>query len=690
MLRIEIRHKTQGVSYFESPKSSIFLGRDRSMDLVLDDPLVSRQHAVIISRGSDFVLQDIGGRNPIRVNRKEVLSHVLSPGDLIEVGETSLVFNEATGSAERPLTDLSPTVVDARKSIEHFQDSGEWVPASVEDTVSSSAALLARSREGRSKKNLRILQNFSELVRNISDHQKLLTAALDTAFDNLEVRRGFIGFFTPQNQMEIRVEQSQGSGRVASYSRSIVERVRREAVAILFSDNGPFSDSADDAGGSTPMLDSKSVVRLNIKSAMCLPIFVADQVVGVLYVDNRERSESFTPEDLYFANILSHLISLALEKEDLYQRIQDENIELKTILHQKNRLIGVSSAIKEILRKIKKVAGFDTTVLIVGESGTGKELVARAIHDRSARRGNPFVAVNCAAIPETLLESELFGYAPKSGISGSDPRGKPGKFEQAHGGTLFLDEIGDMSLSTQAKILRVLEDKVVDRLGGMEGIRVDLRIVAATNKILEKAVADGTFREDLYYRLKVFKVETPSLRERREDILPLCHHFLALYATEARGPLELSPRARELLSAYHWPGNIRELKNSIEESILLSNGRIIYPENLPSDLRRGDNPQPFATLEQVEAQHIGRVLQSVTWNKRRAAEILGINRSTLYEKIRLYGIERPKDASPGAPGGTSESGAAPEEDEESEPEAKVRPRRGGVGGRRLDETRPMV
>jgi transcriptional regulator with GAF, ATPase, and Fis domain len=648
------------------------------MDLVLDDPLVSRQHAVIISRGSEFVLQDIGGRNPIRVNRKEVLSHVLSPGDLIEVGETSLVFNEATASTERPLADLNPTVVDARKSIEHFKDSGEWVPASVEDTVSSSAALLARSREGRSKKNLRILQNFSELVRNISDHQKLLTAALDTAFDNLEVRRGFIGFFTPQNQMEIRVEQSQGTGRVASYSRSIVERVRREEVAILFSDNGPFSDSADDAGGSTPMLDSKSVVRLNIKSAMCLPIFGAEQVVGVLYVDNRERSESFTPEDLYFANILSHLISLALEKEDLYQRIQDENIELKTILHQKNRLIGVSPAVKEILRKIKKVAGFDTTVLIVGESGTGKELVARAIHDRSARRGNPFVAVNCAAIPETLLESELFGYAPKSGISGSDPRGKPGKFEQAHGGTLFLDEIGDMSLSTQAKILRVLEDKVVDRLGGMEGIRVDLRIVAATNKILEKAVGDGTFREDLYYRLKVFKIETPSLRQRREDILPLCQHFLALYATEARGPLELSPRARELLSAYHWPGNIRELKNSIEESILLSNGRIIYPENLPSDLRRGDNPQPFATLEQVEAQHIGRVLQSVTWNKRRAAEILGINRSTLYEKIRLYGIERPKDVSTDASGSASDSGSAPEDGEEAEPEAKLRPRRGGV------------
>jgi transcriptional regulator with PAS, ATPase and Fis domain len=289
-------------------------------------------------------------------------------------------------------------------------------------------------------------------------------------------------------------------------------------------------------------------------------------------------------------------------------------------------------------------SAFDTTVLIGGESGTGKELVARAIHDRSPRRANPFVAVNCAAIPETLLESELFGYAPKSGISGSDPKGKAGKFELAHGGTLFLDEIGDMSLSTQAKILRVLEDRVVDRLGGMEGIQVDLRIVAATNKILEKAVSDGAFREDLYYRLKVFKIELLPLRDRREDILPLCQHFLSLYASESRGPVELSPRARELLLAFHWPGNVRELKNCIEEAILLSNGRTIYPENLPGDLRRNDNPQPFGTLAEVEAQHIGRVLQSVNWNKRRAAEILGINRSTLYEKIRLYLIEKPREA----------------------------------------------
>ena len=644
MLRLEICSKTKGQSIFESPDTPVFLGRDGSMDIILDDPLVSRRHAVIIQKGEDFVLQDMGARNPVRVNGKEVVSHVLSARDRIEIGDTELVFTEASATLERAEGDLTPTVVDARQSIERFyRDPEEWPSGEEAARGERSVEALGMEKTAsgeRSRRNLKLLQHFSGLLQNLPDRQNLLTTALDTVFANLDLQRGFIGFFTPENQLEIRVEKNQGSKTISSYSRSIVERVRREVVAILFSDE------------SMDWLDSKSIIKLNIKSAMCLPIFSsakATKVTGVLYLDNRERSKSFSLEDLYFANVLSHLISLALEKEELYEKIREENIELKTILHQKNRLIGASPAANEILRKIKKVANFDTTVLIIGESGTGKELVARAIHDRSPRRANPFVAVNCAAIPETLLESELFGYAPKSGISGSDPKGKPGKFELAHGGTLFLDEIGDMSLSTQAKILRVLEDKMVDRLGGMEGIRVDLRIVAATNKVLEKAVGDGTFREDLYYRLKVFKIEIAPLRERREDIIPLCNHFLD--QVESRGPFLLSPRAKELFLAYHWPGNIRELKNCIEEAVLLSSGRVIYPENLRNDLRRNDVPQPFGTLAEVEAQHVARVLQSVNWNKRRAAEILGINRSTLYEKIRLYDIEKPRE--PQQPGGVA-------------------------------------
>lgn len=670
MLRLEIRQRDQVPFSFESAQIPLFVGRDQSMDLVLSDPLVSRQHAVIVSRGASFVIQDMGGRNPVRVNDKVVVSHVLHPGDVIGMGSTELVFlgqelrvaeadpdalSESSEAAE-----LRPTVVDARESLQGFRDPGQLL--SGEDTVSG-FELAWDSDDARARRILRTLQNFSEVIRNFADRQKLVEATLNTVFDILEVKRGFLGFFNSNGQLDICVERDGAPGTRArrpiglpysserspagdrcasgvSYGRSIVDRVRKEAVAILFS----VESDAEDATSAILERSGNGVQPLRIKNAMCLPLFRSDQVCGVLYVDNRERLESFTQEDLYFASILSDLISLALEKEDLYEEISAENIELKTILQQKNRLIGVSPAATEIQRKIKRVAGFDTTVLITGESGTGKELVARAIHDRSPRRGRPFVAVNCAAIPEPLLESELFGYAPRSGISGADPKGKPGKFELAHGGTLFLDEIGDMSLSTQAKILRVLEDRVVERLGGMQGRRVDLRILAATNKVLSELVTVGQFREDLYYRLKVFQIHQTPLRERRDDILPLAQHFLAMHQQERRAPIELSPRAKEVLLAYHWPGNVRELKHCIEEAILLSNGRTIYPENLPPDLRRDDNPEPFGTLAEVEAQHIRRVLQSVNWNKRRASEMLGINRSTLYEKIRLYGIERPEEA----------------------------------------------
>ncbi len=666
MLRLEVRPKERPARQFESEKSPVFLGRDRAMDLVLDDPLVSRQHAVIIARGSKFVLQDIGGRNPLRVNRSEVISHTLTAGDVIKVGDTEIVFSGDNASGQESIEDPAPLIVDAREALALFRRSGVRRVSSVEDTLPSLQT--AETLSNRSDKNLRILQNFSDLIRNISDRQKLLQAALETVFDNLTVIRGFVGFFAPDLQLEIVAEKNRGRIRGRSYSHTIVERVRRDGVSILFcphveqdiavgdsavaSSNGTDSVALGGADAERPAAppqaefdpkSSKSIVRLKIKSAMCLPIFHGEEVIGVLYLDNREASESFCQADLYFGSILSHLISMALEKDELYQQIQQENIELKSILHHKNRMVAVSSLSKELLRKIKKVAQFDTTVLISGESGTGKELVARAIHDRSPRRGSPFVAVNCAAIPETLLESELFGYVPDSGIAGSNPQGKPGKFELADGGTLFLDELGDMSLATQAKILRVLEERVVDRLGGQEGIPVDLRIVAATNKVLLKAVDNGEFREDLYYRLKVFKIELPPLRDRRDDILPLVQHFLSLYAQEGVGPLDLSPRAKELLLAYHWPGNIRELKNCIEQAVLLASGRTIYPENLPTELRHDDNPQPFVSLNELEAQHVARVLQSVNWNKRRAAQILGINRSTLYEKLRVYQIEKPAD-----------------------------------------------
>ena len=652
MLRFEIRQHGKKPYQFESVKSTVFVGRDQSMDLVLDDPRVSRQHAVITSKDGNYFIQDVGGRNPVRVNRKVVVRHLLRKGDAVLLGNTHLKFQEAgddpagtdlSGAGEA--VDDASAVVDARETFQNLRDTPDILSSerTVSGTVDDEEDLVS---VGGAARNLRILRNFSELIRNISDRQRLLESALHAALDNLDVKYGFIGLFGPGGELEIRVQRSpRDPAGPISYSSSIVERAQQEGIAILF-------DAEGDSGPSRAGLDSRSLKQLQISSAMCLPLFKAEEVYGVLYVDDRGRETPFTEEDLYFANILSNLICLAVEKEELYEQIRDENIELKTILHQKNRFISVSPQMKEVQRRVKRVAGFDTTVLLSGESGTGKGLLARAVHDRSMRRARPFVEVNCSAIEEGLLELELFGCEPGHDIAGVDSRGKAGKLELADGGTLFLDDVDGMSLDAQAKILSALEKEAVDRLGSTAGRGVDLRIIAASNRPLSASVEEKSFREDLYYRLKVFQIELAPLRERREDILPLAQHFLSVLQYEDRGPVDLSPRTKELLMAYHWPGNIRELKHFIEEAFLVSNGTTIYPENLADDLRREDNPQPSGTLSEIEAQHIRKVLQSVNWNKRRASEVLGINRSTLYEKIRLYHIEKQEDLPPGAEDGS--------------------------------------
>ena len=652
MLRFEIRQHGKKPYIFESVKSTVFVGRDRSMDMILDDPRVSRQHAVITSKDGCYFIQDVGGRNPVRVNRKVVVRHLLQAGDAVLLGDTHLKFQVGGEQPEAIVKDggsaetgeAASAVVDARETFQNLRDTPEMlssertISGTVDDDEEDVAAIAGPGR------NLRILRNFSELIRNISDRQRLLESALHAALDNLDVKYGFIGLFGPGGELEIRVQRSpRDPAGPISYSSSIVERAQQEGIAILFGADGDGDSEPSRAG-----LDARSLKQLQISSAMCLPLFRAEEVYGVLYVDDRDRENAFTEEDLYFANILSNLICLAVEKEELYEQIRDENIELKTILHQKNRLVGVSPQMKEVQRRVKRVAGFDTTILLSGESGTGKGLLARAIHDRSMRRAKPFVEINCSAIEDGLLEIELFGYEAGHDIAGADSRGKAGKIEKADGGTLFLDDVDCMSLDVQAKILSVLEKEAVDRLGATAGRSVDLRIVAASNKPLSSVVEKKGFREDLYYRLKVFQIELAPLRERREDILPLSQHFLSALQYEDRGSVDLSPRARELLMAYHWPGNIRELKHFIEEAFLVSNGTTIYPENLPDDLRREDNPQPSGTLSEIEGQHIRRVLQSVNWNKRRAAEVLGINRSTLYEKIRLYHIERQEESPPEA------------------------------------------
>ncbi|MCJ7503816.1 MAG: sigma-54 dependent transcriptional regulator [Acidobacteriia bacterium] len=347
-------------------------------------------------------------------------------------------------------------------------------------------------------------------------------------------------------------------------------------------------------------------------------------------------TKPFDPDDL------AHVVRKALE----HRRMKEENIRLRESLEEMQgvELVGQSPPMQKVLEMVRTVAPTDTTVLITGESGTGKELVARAIHNLSPRRFMPLVVIHCGALTETLLESELFGHE-KGAFTGAQYR-KKGKFEVAEGGTVFLDEISDISLKTQTDLLRVLQEKEITRVGGTQTIKVDFRAIAATNRDLEAKVKEGTFRPDLFYRLNVFELRLPSLRERRDDIPLLADHFLRKYARAMNKRFTcISKPAVDLLMHYDWPGNVRELENAIERAMVIGREPEIQISDFPLQVSSGTQPPLGQTLEDVERAHILKVLEGCSWNQSLAARVLKIDRVTLYNKIKKYGFKKAGSAS---------------------------------------------
>jgi two-component system nitrogen regulation response regulator NtrX len=336
--------------------------------------------------------------------------------------------------------------------------------------------------------------------------------------------------------------------------------------------------------------------------------------------------------------------------------LERENLTLKQRLvteGQFGQMLGASAEMRRVFELAERVASADTTVLILGESGTGKDLLAQEIHNRSPRSARPMVAVNCAALPENLIESELFGYE-KGAFTGAAQQ-KKGKFELAHGGTIFLDEIGDMNPATQAKVLRALENRTIERLGGSQPIPVDVRVISATHRNLSAEIAAGRFREDLYYRLRVVSIEVPPLRAHKEDIPPLADAFLKLHAARLGHAARLSKPALDLLMRYDWPGNLRELKNALERSMIFARGEEIGPDDLPEEVRSGRPPTgkpagdsfPLSETDFREAKrkfevaYLTRQLEAHRWNVSRTAASVGLHRQSLQEKLRELGIQRP-------------------------------------------------
>jgi DNA-binding NtrC family response regulator len=345
----------------------------------------------------------------------------------------------------------------------------------------------------------------------------------------------------------------------------------------------------------------------------------------------------FNPDDL------EHTIQKALERKHLVAENKNLRINIDE-LNLAHEIVGTSAATRRLLEQVAMVSASDTTVLIRGESGTGKELIARAIHANSDRRYMPIVVVNCGALSEGVLESELFGHE-KGAFTGAQYRRK-GKFEMADGGTLFLDEIGDIGLKTQVDLLRVLEEKKIFRVGGNLEIPVNFRLIAATNKNLETMNAENKFREDLYYRINVFSITIPPLRERAQDIPLLAEHFLKKFTRSMnRAILKISMEAEAVLLNYGWPGNVRELQNAIERAVLVCKTERIEPDDLPLNVHGGNMDAGSRSLAEIERQHIKRTLEETGWNIYRAARLLEIDRVTLYNRIKKYGFKR-EDAGP--------------------------------------------
>jgi Nif-specific regulatory protein len=395
-------------------------------------------------------------------------------------------------------------------------------------------------------------------------------------------------------------------------------------------------------------------------SFICVPIIVQRTTAGTLAVDLKFKPERDYESSVKFFGIVSSMIAQALNVQRLVEeerrRLVDENTHLRQELRERydfSNIIGTSGPTRQMYEQVAQVAQTNTTVLIRGESGTGKELIAHAIHYNSLRAKKPFVKVSCAALPDTLIESELFGYE-KGAFTGANAR-KKGRFELAEGGTIFLDEIGDINASTQVKLLRVLQEREFERLGGTESVRVNVRVIAATNKDMEKAIADGTFREDLYYRLNVFTIFVPPLRDRKADLLLLADHFLEKFSREHGKVIKrISTPAIDMLMSYHWPGNVRELENALERSVLVCDGQVIHGHHLPPSLQTAEGSGTVTrvslkdAVDGFERDLIQDALKTTRGNRAKAARLLDTTERILNYKVRNLGVDvrrfRPTDA----------------------------------------------
>lgn len=626
--RLQVAAGPLADSIYFLTEPEVRIGRDPSNSLAIGDLSLSRRHCVLSRREDGYTLRDLESRNGTFVNGGVVSEKRLNHGDQISVGESVLVFLEkdAVEANGREEVEFDDTLTHATTQMRP-QDVLYLQPERIQKELPPT------SRLGR---NLNALLKISRVVHSISDLDQLQAQILDLIFEVVPAERGAIlldgnGAGSGEDKFSSVFAHPglKNRGEAVRVSRTITRQVMEQGIAIL----------GGDVPGSGGLSEVESLMNLQVRSLLCVPLTVFQKVIGCIYLDTTSLATRFDRDHLELVASIAGISAVALENSRRLLWLEKENLRLAAEINLHHNMVGESAAMKEVYRFLSRVAPTESTVLIGGESGTGKELVARAIHRNSPRASKPFVAINCAAIPEGLLESELFGYE-RGAFTGAAVQ-KKGRLEMAGGGVVFLDEIGELAPALQVKLLRVLQEREFERLGGSRPISVDIRLIAATNKDLAAAVKARTFREDLYYRLNVVSLQVPPLRDRLADIPVLSEYFVSKYAAKCKvKPKRISAEAMAALANYDWPGNVRELENSIERALVLGVSESIEPEDLPdSILEKVPVPgQPeakyHAAVTQLKRHLILTALEEAKGNYTEAARNLGVHANYLHRLVR--------------------------------------------------------
>jgi transcriptional regulator with GAF, ATPase, and Fis domain len=589
------------------------VGRGAENDVVLSDPALPETALHVLFDGRDYEAASHGGAD-MEVNGRRRLAARLAEGDRIRLGPTELVFTQrprSVGFAPAPLP--------------------------------SRAAARVEAMEG--------LLRFSERLLAAKDLSRLLDELLDAVLEVTHAEKGFL-ILLEEGRLEVKAARNLAreniENAVSRVSDSIVQRVATSGKPVV------VADALHDAEWSA----SSSVVNLKLCSVMCAPLMREAEPFGVLYLGNDSVVSLFGEDDLAALTVFAAQASLLVQNALLLHGLRRENEALRQVVaeNQFGDLIGAGASMREVYRRIERVAATDVSVLVAGETGTGKELVAREIHRRSPRASGPFVAVNCGAIPESLLESELFGHV-RGAFTGAVAT-RQGKFQAAEGGTLFLDEVADLPLALQPKLLRALQERTITKVGDHRAEPVDIRVVAASNKVLEEEIGLGRFREDLYYRLNVVTIALPPLRERGDDVVVIARFFLQRYAREfssrARG---FTPAAVAALRRHAWPGNIRELENRVKKAVVLAERPLVGAEELDLGPESLAPVLPLAQAkDEFQKRYISEVLERNAGNRTKTAKDLGVDPRTVFRHLEKLEAERRGVAPPPpAPGEAEEA-----------------------------------